>query len=589
MMGDGTAWGWRLALGALAVALLGLPVGTASLGLWPAPAAGPRAFEAYAGSQAGEETCSLPNQCVAWMNSHDKFGSLDVAQAAVVSPNGEILLVAGHTAGATEATDPVSVLLETALQVASDGFATAYHTEGGQRIWTAPFEGDHYTQVWDAAVSQDSSRFYVAGGLADEEGRAHGFVVAYESSGGREAWSNIVDSAAFGNFWAVDVGPDDSTVFATGISHGLGPAVAAFDAETGNLRWTNGSGDAGVSGYLLDLAISPSGADVYAAGFAMENNDKDLVLAAFNATTGAPRWSFRYAGNHREEWGHSVAVSPDGRRVYVHGMVHGPEHGPDYGTFALNATSGEPLWTRLFDGPAGKGDYQKWGARALGLSPDGRVAYVTGSVTVPYGGQASLASAESVNSAFGTIAYDAETGDILWRAFYDPPYQSWDDAVSLLIGPEGQRVYVAGWSWGAGQFDYALVAYEAGTGAQAWERRFDGVIHSWDLLLDAAISGNGSRIFLTGASFQRPFGPCPCDTEALTLAYDSGLPPLERPEQGLAGVGFSPPPPAQPVPAAQTAPLVAGGIAGALGGLMALRMLLAGRKRSASAPNLNTR
>lgn len=540
-----------------------------------------------------EDPCSLPNQCLAWINKYDLRSRLEVAQAAVVSPGGDLVLVAGHTGEAPSRASPMSVAIGEVYSPSSDAFAAAYRSDNGGRVWLSRYEGHGPDLLWDAAVAPDGSRFYVAGATETENSTSQqfdGLLIAYDATSGREAWVSPIDTGYVEHFWAVAVSPDGATVYAAGYSLGQGIFVVAVDARTGALQWQS----VPCSGFAEDIAVSPDGDQVFIAGFAFDDNARGYYVAALNASSGALNWDLRYdpskTGSGGDASARSIAVAPDGRRVYTQGWVSQESTGSDYGTYAFDASTGEIVWQRFFDGPSHKNDGQFSGSAGIALSPDGRVAYVTGSVSLQYASQGPATGPDGHNTAFGTLAYDAETGETIWSAFYDPPMQSWDAGFAVLAGPEGQRVYVAGYSWGVGQYDYTLVAYEAGTGAQAWERRYDGTVHSWDLVRDAAIVPDGSRIFLTGASFEQPFAPgtpcVPCDVSALTVAYDSDLPPMEARDEPGGFLGLPAPPPAQAAPAAEAVPGVVGGIIGVLGGAMILRLLLGGRRTPASAPSL---
>ncbi|MBI4729821.1 MAG: hypothetical protein HY775_10030 [Acidobacteria bacterium] len=68
----------------------------------------------------------------------------------------------------------------------------------------------------------------------------------------------------------------------------------------------------------------------------------------------------------------------------------------------------------------------------------------------------------------------AAGGDQLWEARYNGPGNSDDRAHSLAVSPDGARVYVTGASYGSGSPpDYATLAYNSSTGAKLWEARYN--------------------------------------------------------------------------------------------------------------------
>ncbi len=153
-------------------------------------------------------------------------------------------------------------------------------------------------------------------------------------------------------------------------------AVFSRNATTGALTFVEAQRDgvAGVDGLggAWALAISPDGAHVYVSG------RYDAAVAAFsrNATTGA----LGFVEAHRDGIGGvdglsgawSVAVSPDGRYVYVDGSTDDA-----LAVFSRNATTGGLTFVEAqrdgVDGVNGLG-----GAGGVAASPDGAHVYVGG-------------------------------------------------------------------------------------------------------------------------------------------------------------------------------------------------------------------
>lgn len=104
---------------------------------------------------------------------------------------------------------------------------------------------------------------------------------------------------------------------------------------------------------------------------------------------------------------------------------------------------------------------------SVAASPDGSRVFVTGE-TYP--------DADAGQGDYLTVAYDAASGAILWMKTYDGPGHDQDHANALVVSYDGSRVYVIGWSRGAGTGnDYAIIAYDAASGTPFWDYRYDGV------------------------------------------------------------------------------------------------------------------
>jgi hypothetical protein len=113
---------------------------------------------------------------------------------------------------------------------------------------------------------------------------------------------------------------------------------------------------------------------------------------AYNAGTGAARWSQRYGGpaGYNDNVPAALGISPDGRAVYVTGTSDNPTSRTDYATIAYRIATGTRLWVSRFTGLGNTVDQ----AHALAVNPNGNAVYVTGSSWVPQGG-----------SDFATVAY----------------------------------------------------------------------------------------------------------------------------------------------------------------------------------------
>ena len=93
------------------------------------------------------------------------------------------------------------------------------------------------------------------------------------------------------------------------------------------------------------------------------------------AAPGARLWVARYSGpGNGDDQAFSVAVSPGGTRVFVTGDSQGATSHYDYATVAYSAATGTRLWARRYNGP-GNGFSTAW---SVAVSPDGARVFVTG-------------------------------------------------------------------------------------------------------------------------------------------------------------------------------------------------------------------
>jgi hypothetical protein len=111
---------------------------------------------------------------------------------------------------------------------------------------------------------------------------------------------------------------------------------------------------------------------------------------------------------------------------------------------AALAAPGSTLWVSRYDGRAHGGDR----ARAMGVSPDGSMVFVTGNSYNTDG-----------RGHYATVAYDAATGAKVWVSRYDGLAYKTIAPSALGVSPDGSTVFVTGNSRGPNGDDYATVAY----------------------------------------------------------------------------------------------------------------------------------
>jgi DNA-binding beta-propeller fold protein YncE len=313
---------------------------------------------------------------------------------------------------------------------------------------------------------------------------------------GTQLWASTYNGPGNGEdqgfFTAVS--PNGKRVFMTGHSEGGGTGddltTIAYDASTGKQHWVsryNGPANGDDEGW--SIAVSPDGTRVFATGYSEgTTSGDDYFTIAYNASTGVRIWTARYNGPaNDQDQAYYVSVSPDGSRVYVVGQSNGiPSTGYDYATVAYDATNGTQLWVARYNGPGNQFD----NAYTVIPSPDGTKVFVTG-----------LSIGVTSGVDYATVAYNAATGAQLWVARYNGPGNSHDDAHTVTPSPDGTKVYVTGRSVGATSGDdYATIAYDATSGAELWVARYNGTGNDNDQAYVVVASPDGSRVFVTGRS-----------------------------------------------------------------------------------------
>lgn len=192
------------------------------------------------------------------------------------------------------------------------------------------------------------------------------------------------------------------------------------------------------------MAISPDGANVFVTGIELPGT---IVTAAYSAETGQQLWAARYNGTPAYPYStpESLSISPDGRNVYVVGIVqesigmcagnnfYSNNHGTSV-VLAYDAATGAPSWSGPADPGAPAGTLATCSLSAA-VSPDGSQIYTTG--------WSYEDRPEGLTIGAVTTALDSASGVLLWRRAHTDPTGP-TRAPRLALSPDGSRLYVVG-------------------------------------------------------------------------------------------------------------------------------------------------
>jgi WD40 repeat protein len=291
---------------------------------------------------------------------------------------------------------------------------------------------------------------------------------------------------------SVAVSPGGGTVFVTGSSPGTTSfedyATVGYNAATGAQLWVSRyNGPDNGEDEASSVAVSPDGKTVFVTGYSYGTTagEVDYATVAYSAATGAQLWVERYISPSLQGFATSVAVSPGGTAVFVTGYSGSQTTGGyDYATVAYNTVTGAQLWVKRYTGPAGD-DF------AHSMTVSGNTVFVTGS---------SIGTNDGYD--YATVAYNATTGAQLWAKRYNGAANGSRGGNSVAASPDGKTVFVTGSSYAGSttDYDYATVAYNAATGAQLWVKRYTGPGSGDDQAYSVAASPDGTTVFVTGYS-----------------------------------------------------------------------------------------
>ena len=331
-----------------------------------------------------------------------------------------------------------------------------------------------------------------------------------------ETWTATTNSKEYDQTLGVAASPDGTRVFATGIekpspSNANDFVVVAHD-QAGSLLWTaRYGGPAQKQDFPFELIVSPDGKTVYVAGgqdgWNPSKGESDYALVALNAATGALRWASRYDSG-RYDQAIDLTVSQDGEHIYVTGLSKGPGGQSDYDHLAVAfaAADGAVEWATLSGAPGEGYDY----SFAVAVSPDGKTVATTG-----------WWQAHPRGFGYGTIAYDARTGERKWLSILGGAENTSSSGWDVAFSPDSQLLYATGATAlppGTPHTRGGTVAYDVETGEEVWVEKISACQPC--LTLQLAVGSDGT-LYVGGDSYPfRTGGQSGYHLDLMAMALD---------------------------------------------------------------------
>jgi outer membrane protein assembly factor BamB len=356
----------------------------------------------------------------------------------------------------------------------------AYNAATGAQLWAKTYLlANSGGPDGSIAVSPDGSQVYVTGYSI----RLGAVTIAYAADTGRQLWA--IHSKGVSQS-SLAVSPDGTTLYVAGSGRvsgrGSDITVIAYAAATGQQRWLRHYTKVKhAAAGLGAVAVSPDGRTVYVAGDAgaLLPSSFSLVVLAYRAT-GTLKWAIRYANRYTGgkyaggAFGGPIVLGPGGSDLYVDATVSSKARHYVAATFAFRAATGKCLWLDP--------DRARGGAGKVAVTPDGRTVIFVGDRTGDTGG------------GYAINSYNASTGATRWARRAPVPGNAPNHAAGVVMDPHGDTVFVASPEYTGG---YDIAAWSVARGTVLWTTRYAAAnVYSPATI---TLSRDGTRLFVTGS------------------------------------------------------------------------------------------
>lgn len=424
----------------------------------------------------------VPSACIAqsgipiWTNHYAGPGNGNDQASAIVADAAGSIYVTGSSAGNSGDLD----------------FSTLKYSSAGAPVWTNRYNGPgNGNDVALEMVVDSMSNVIVTGRSIGQSGYDDIATVKY-SGLGLPLWTNRFDGIVGGvdgaNAMAVD---QANNVFVVGSSYG-GSIInngSGYDwvilkySPEGIPLWTNRF-DMTPTDSALAVAVDPATGHVFVTGYSTTPGFYDRCVTIAYENNGLPLWTNVYGWKAKsDDRGRGIATYMD--KVFVIGHSRDAANFDDIITIAYDSSTGSPLWTNRYNGPANGTDY---GSR----------------VKIDNTGSPIIAGSSST----GTVGWDFNVmkiigaGSPIWTARYNGPVNASDHVADMILDPHG-NIIVTGDSANLAvspfDYDFATIALSS-SGVPVWTNRFGGLGAGEDRAEAVAVSAEGS-VYVTGYSY----------------------------------------------------------------------------------------
>jgi len=315
------------------------------------------------------------------------------------------------------------------------------HAETVVQAWAQRYNGPENGISAAKAMAVDGSNNVVVTGYSSGNGSDYDYATIKYSAAGVPLWTNRYN------------GPLNTNDQATAVA-------------------VDGNGDVVVTGYSTGSIHPP-----------YPNPFTDYATIKYSSA-GVPLWTNRYHGPGNADDGATALVVDASNNVIVTGYSAGTSFGYPFTDFATikYSSTGVPLWTNRYNGPAGTVDQ----ANAVAVDASNNVI-VAGFST----------GTNSTGRHYTAIKYSS-AGTPLWTNRYNGSEQFGFDEVIALAVDSSNNVVVTGYVAGETSYDYATIKYSS-AGVPLWTNRYNGPADGEDWA-NAVVTDSSNNVIVTGFS-----------------------------------------------------------------------------------------
>lgn len=314
-----------------------------------------------------------------------------------------------------------------------------------------------------------------------------------------QAWVARYDAGQGGDDVALDMAVDGVgntyvTGYSFGGSTGYDYATVKYDPDGNQLWVARYDGGLGSDDYAYCVEVD-SGGNAYVSGNTYRGGGYSFDYATVKyGQNGQQLWAAQY--HHGYDWVTDMAIDQAGN-VSVTGFSYIEGLPTNYNYLTVRyGPNGNLLWAAIYDAPWTQSQDKSYGAA---VDANGNT-YVAGSgwSAHPYD--------------YTTLKY-GPSGNQIWAAMYNSPYNLSDEALDIAVGRNGS-VCVTGFSYGQGTGkDFVTVKCDPGTGDTVWARRYDYVS---DDIGEAVTADDAGNVYVSGSSSRA------ANLDYATVKYDGG-------------------------------------------------------------------